>query len=122
MYRNMHHLAPTNAAPEPKNAAPAGGNMHHEAPKNAPAKFEELRQFPLLTTTRAYPLGLYERIVYSYLAYRSRLDTGDSIRQIAAATGIDRPAREAFLLMGRPLARQTTPGVSGRASGEMNGL
>ena len=43
----------------------------------------------LVTRGQDYPLGLAERVVYSHLAFRGRLDAGDSIRGIAAATTLD---------------------------------
>jgi hypothetical protein len=50
---------------------------------------ERFQHFPLLTTRRQYPLGLNERIVYSFLAYRDRLGRAESIRGIAAGTTLD---------------------------------
>ena len=50
---------------------------------------DQFRHFPLITTTKAYPLSLVERVVYSYLAYRARLGYRESNRGIAAATGLN---------------------------------
>ena len=53
-------------------------------------KFDQIEHFPLLTTnSEHYPLGLQERVTYSYLVYRARLNQGESLRAIAAGTTLD---------------------------------
>ena len=66
------------------------GKMYHSQPKNVPVDIDQLERFPLLTTTRHFPLGLNERSVYSYLAFRGRVGRGESLRTISAATTIHR--------------------------------
>ena len=46
------------------------GKMHNQEAKNAQLDIDRIEHFPLLTTnSHHYPLGLSERIVYSYLAF-----------------------------------------------------
>jgi hypothetical protein len=49
----------------------------------------QIKRFPLLTTSRAYPLGLAERVTFSFLAYQDRIDQTASVRKIAAETGLN---------------------------------
>ena len=72
--------------------------MHHSQPKNAPLDLGQIEHFPLITTnSEHYPFGLNERIVYSYLAFRARLDRGESLRAISAATTLNRRTVEKSL-------------------------
>jgi hypothetical protein len=52
---------------------------------------DHCQHLPLITTKgKNYPLGVAERVVYSWLAYRGRLGLAGSIREIASGTTLDR--------------------------------